>query len=115
MRLTELEPALVRREVRDGQVYHVPVASVADAQGVQFLCPACFVANGCAVGTHMVLCWSRSRGIPDDAQPGPGRWRVDGTSLADLTLNADPPQEQRSVLLQGGCGAHFHVTDGEVG
>lgn len=80
-------------------------AAIADAQGVMFDCPKC--------GAHSVLCWSRSRGVPDDVQPGPGRWRLVGTSLDDLTLDAEPGKS-RSVRLTGACGWHGFVTDGEA-
>lgn len=111
MRLLDLNPEFVRLA---GQGFQ-RVAALSEAQGVRFLCPRCFLANDGSVGTHSILCWSRSRGVADDVMPGPGRWRLDGTSLEDLTLNADPPSTQRSVELTGeGCRAHFNVTDGEV-
>jgi hypothetical protein len=139
MRLTELEPQFLVREVtpnvaneivndpavgsasgfhtelRD-RVSHRYVNSIAEAQGVMFLCPKCFAANGGRVGTHIVICWSRSRGVPDDAQPGPGRWTLEGTGYADLTLNGDAVGGggARSVLLLGGCAWHGFITKGEV-
>lgn len=131
MRLTELEPQFVRYEVRthpdprdvDSPVIRQPgdqyvvfpyVDTLEQAQGVDFLCPLCFVANGGPVGTHHVLCWSRSRGVPDDGKPGPGRWLMVGTGYHDLTLEAEPGQS-RSVLLTGsGCGWHGFITNGEV-
>ncbi len=112
--LADLEPALIRREVRDGSVYHVTVHKWRNAQGVRFLCPLCFEANGGAVGTHQVVCWSRSRGVPEDATPGPGRWSLDGGSLANLTLNGDPPGTARSVQLLGGCDWHGFITNGRA-
>lgn len=141
MRLTELKPCWYRYEprltevqvLRDGidslrgnftdadfetrvepRAVHIRVETIAEAQGVRFLCPKCFAANGGSVGTHGVLCWSRSRGVPDDARPGPGRWKLDGTSFEDLTLNADPPSWARSVALAGGCAWHGHVTNGDA-
>lgn len=90
------------------------VASLAEAQGVRFLCPKCFATNGGARGTHSVVCWSRSRGVPEDESPGPGRWKLDGSGLDDLTLNGDAPGGggARSVLLNGGCGWHGFVNAG---
>lgn len=105
MRLAELEPQFVVREVREDGVYHVRTDALAQAQGVRFLCPKCFAANGGAVGTHMVLCWAP--GVPADAEPGPGRWPMTGTSLEDLTLTP-------SIQLNGGCAWHGFVRDGEV-
>jgi hypothetical protein len=139
MKLIELDPHFLRRvvtpnwpteivndpavgsasgshtELREQVVMH-PVDSIAEAQGIQFLCPKCFAANGGPVGTHLVVCWSRSRGTPEDARPGPGRWSISGTSLDDLTLNGDAVGGggNRSVLLIGGCAWHGFITGGEV-
>lgn len=141
MKLAELDPRFVRREVRieayeragptcdyrnpahihtpacwemftGPRVYLPFVDRIEDAQGVDFLCPKCFVANVGPIGTHRVLCWSRSRGIPDDAEPGPGRWLLVGSGIADLTLNGDGGS--RSVALTSGCHWHGFVTAGEV-
>ena len=88
MRLTDLEPQFLRYEVRDEEgeyrlpdgstvrevrphVYLPYVDDIAQAQGITFLCPVCFAKNGGNVGTHGVICWSRSRGVPDSASPGP--------------------------------------------
>lgn len=90
------------------------VPTLAEAHGVLFLCPKCFAEKGGAVGTHSVICWSRSAGTPDDIEPLPGRWTMVGTGIADLTLNGDPPGGARSVLLGGGCGWHGHVTNGDA-
>ena len=80
------------------------VETLAEAQGVQFLCPKCFATNGGPRGTHSVVCWSRSRGVSEEEVPGPGRWTLEGTGLDDLTLNGDAigGGGARSVLLNGG-------------
>jgi hypothetical protein len=88
------------------------VKTIAEASGIVFLCPKCFEANGGPVGTHVVVCWSRSRGVPDSAVPGPGRWLLRGTTFEDLTLDGDGGS--RSVLLTSGCCWHGFVTNGEV-
>lgn len=139
MKLSELEPRFLRYEehldtweVVDRQPgpgedcssvpHHIVTAmrafwpfveKIDDAQGIEFLCPKCFAANGGPVGTHAVVCWSRSRGVPDKAEPAPGRWLMRGTGFDDLTLDAEPGQT-RSVLLLGGCAWHGFVTNGEV-
>lgn len=111
-KLRDLDAKLLRY---DGNGVSRKVESLEDAQGVRFGCPKCFAANGgTMVGTHQVICWSRSRGITEDVEPGPGRWKIDGTSLDDLTLNADPPSSQRSVQLNGGCSWHGFVTNGDA-
>ncbi len=115
IRLADLEPSFRRYEERNGHIYHVKVDNIDEAHGVQFLCPKCFQANGGSIGTHAVLCWSRSKGVPEHAEPGPGRWRLEGTCLADLTLGIDDGCKSCSVKLTGdGCGWHGHVTNGEV-
>jgi hypothetical protein len=119
LKLTDLDAQFLRYEHRaDGHTYHHHVDTLAEAHGVMFLCPLCFKANGGPIGTHSVLCWSRSAGTPELAQPGPGRWQMVGTGLHDLTLNGDmagtPGQGARSVQLTGGCGWHGFVTNGEA-
>lgn len=87
-----------------------PVDMVAEADGVFFLCPKCFAANGNSnVGTHGVRCWFK--GVPDSYVPGPGRWNPQGTSIDDLSL---VPPGMCSVQLNGGCNAHFNVTNGQI-
>lgn len=139
MRLVDLEPQFLRYEERldtwtavdrqplpgeslssiphhqvTGMRAYWPYAQgIDDAQGIEFLCPKCFQANGGTGGTHAVVCWSRSRGVPDAAQPGPGRWQLVGTGYHDLTLEAEPGQS-RSVALIGGCTWHGFVTNGEA-
>jgi hypothetical protein len=91
------------------------VASIDEAHGVVFLCPKCFTANGGKVGTHSVICWSRSRGAPDDIEPLPGRWAMNGTGIDDLTLDADVGGNgARSVLLLGGCSWHGFINSGHA-
>lgn len=113
MRFTDLAPAFIRLTDPDGRSWEI-VDSIAEAQGVEFKCPKCYAANGGPAGTHMVVCWSRSRGVPDHVSPGPGRWTLEGSGLADLTLGAEPNQT-RSVWLTGpGCGWHGYITGGEA-
>lgn len=124
MRLILLEPQFIRHEVRrktqrfrqaDGQEYdktgdvecHIYVETVAEAQGIIFLCPKCYAENKGPEGTHSVLCWFKDRGVPLTAEPGPARWTVSGNSYDDLTLSP-------SVLIVGGCAWHGFVTAGAV-
>lgn len=90
------------------------VRLLAKAQGLIFLCPKCFAANGGSRGTHSVLCWFRNRGVPDSTFPTPGRWTPMGTGLDDLTFVPGDPPCAYSVLLTGGCGWHGFVTNGRA-
>lgn len=135
--LSELEPKFIRVEVKEEEftrlkagvdplnwtdadtekvtgprIHHVPVMSLAEAHGVMFLCPKCFMENGGRVGTHGVIVGFRDR----DAPPGSlsinssgqdSRWAASGSGINDLTL--DP-----SILLSGGCGWHGFVRNGRV-
>lgn len=111
MRLTEIKLEFVTAGA--GGSFSV-VETLGEAMGIMFLCPRCFLAKGGPVGTHRVVCWSRSRGVPDDVHPLPGRWRIEGAGLDDLTLNAEPPETRRSVQLTGGCNAHFTIDNGTI-
>lgn len=113
MRLTELEPKFIRYEGRNIK-HHLP--STTGAQGVMFLCPACFVKNKGAVGTHLIEVSFADRGVTDDQgsvnrEGKPSRWSVSGTSYDNLTLTP-------SILIDpaGECcpGWHGFVTSGEV-
>lgn len=81
-----------------------------DADGVMFLCPKCFAANGGSVGTHRVICWFVGK-VPDDVDPKPGRWVPEGTGLDDLTFVGPAAA---SVLLTSGCGWHGFVSRGSA-
>lgn len=95
IKLTDLE-ATFMKITETGRSYREGV-TLEEAQGVRFLCPVCFEANGGPTGTHSVLCWFRGRGVPADEAPEPGRWAVMGTGLEDLSLRP-------SIHLRGGCG-----------
>jgi hypothetical protein len=121
VRLTDLDPQFVKRELRvcDGHdcsvvaphpmehEYYCP-SDLPSADGISFICPKCFAVNGGPIGVHSVLCW-RPR-VAAGISPGPGRWEFLGTGYEDLTLVAG----SSSVKLTGGCGAHFHVTSGAI-
>ena len=100
-------------EKRTGPSQHIlTVETLAEAQGVEFLCPKCFAENGGPVGTHWCSVSFEGRGVADDqgthdAQGQPVRWQVSGTDLSDLTT-------QPSILIVGGCAWHGFITNGEA-
>jgi hypothetical protein len=87
--------------------------SLAEADGIMFLCPKCYAANGSSRGTHRVLCWFRGK-VPDTLDPKPGRWTPSGTGLSDLTFIPGAPPMAVSVLLTSGCGWHGHIVNGDA-
>lgn len=105
MKLNELEPRLINNENRS-----VVPASLSEADGIIFLCPVCFVKNNGNVGTHSIVCWFTGK-VPDTLTPGPGRWNPKGTGFDDLTFVGPGAT---SVLLNGGCNAHFLVENGQI-
>lgn len=104
MKLTDLEPEWTKW-ISDKESRRVN--TMAEADGLWFLCPVCIEANNGPIGTHMVLCWQPQ--VPLTTSPAPGRWTMTGTSFEDLTLHP-------SVHLagKGGCGWHGFVKNGEV-
>lgn len=105
MRLSLLEARFIKY-LSDRE--YLRVDTIAEATGVQFLCPKCFQANKGPIGTHMVICWDPS--VPQSMGPRPGRWKLVGTSLEDLTLIAG----SSSILLSGPCAWHGYVTRGDA-
>jgi hypothetical protein len=105
VKLTDLEPEFLKRTSDNSSMR---VDSILDADGVFFLCPVCFKANGGNIGTHACICW-RPR-VPLNIDPKPGRWEFEGTRLNDLTLVAG----SSSILLTSGCKAHFFIRNGEI-
>lgn len=136
MKLTDLEPEFIRWEdrvettrvvppeyvndtaawraagsptvERTGPVTYSPKAeTLADAQGVEFLCPKC--ANG-----HHIAVAFAGRGALDhhgsrDSGGRPTRWQVSGTGLGDLTLSPSVD----CTASDPNCW-HGFVTNGEI-
>lgn len=106
MKLAELEPQFLK--IKDERTY-LHVDNIKEADGIDFLCPVCFVANGNSnKGTHHIMCWQLH--VPQTHYPIPGRWNFLGTCFTDLTLQ----NGSSSVLLTGGCRAHFFIKNGEI-
>ena len=94
-KLTDLDATFVCHTMNGG---FAEVKTLAEANGVMFDCPKC--------GRHSVLCWDRT--IPQPITPGPGRWDMTGTGIADLTLSP-------SVNLEPhGCQWHGWVRNGDA-
>lgn len=93
------------------------VETVADADHIMFLCPACFAKNNGSIGTHSVMATFAGRSVPDEAgthdhEGKPSRWNVSGASLDDLVLTP-------SILLDASRkveeGCHWHGFVGSSG
>jgi len=123
MKLTDLYPQFItygERTITEDDLNPTPyqqkfmthVDLLAEAQGLQFGCPKCFEKNGGMIGTHLIDVTFRDRGVSDNlgshnTEGAPSRWAVSGTGYADLTI-------QPSVLVQGACGWHGFITNGEI-
>jgi hypothetical protein len=113
MKLTDLEATFLKIQSISPQTIFRMTNSLAEAQGIQFLCPKCFAANGGKVGTHAVVCWFNGRGVPDDLDPKPGRWNPSGTGYDDLTF-VGPGATSVLLTNPNGCGWHGFVTNGNA-
>lgn len=107
MRLADLDATFLKRNPDGSSQTGV---SLAEADGIMFLCPKCFADNTGKVGTHSVICWFVGK-VPDDVSPKPGRWNPSGTGIDDLTF---VPPGAVSVLLTAGCGWHGFVKNGDA-
>src|SRR5271165_3088764 len=54
LRLVELEPTFLSVVSPGHWQQHDEIAK---ADGVEFLCPVCWIINNGSVGTHAVICW----------------------------------------------------------
>lgn len=100
------------KTVEGPREYSVVVETLADAQGIRFLCPLCFAKNNGMVGTHEIEVTFEGRGATDkqgshNKSGAAVRWNVQGTGLDDLTLRP-------SILSEGECGYHGYVTGGSA-
>jgi hypothetical protein len=107
MRLLELEPRFLKITAPDE--WDTKDIGIAEADGIIFLCPVCFVTNNGNVGTHSIICWKPH--VPLERSPGPGRWNFLGTGFEDITLQAG---SSSIFLTTADCKAHFHITNGEI-
>jgi hypothetical protein len=112
MRLTDLDPRFV---FLDGMKIGKR-DSIHDSNGIRFLCPKCFQANGGPRGTHLVICPS-TQATPESWE-APARWGMVGTDFDDLTLTPSVHLQTHCAgctCVEGQlCGWHGFVTNGEV-
>jgi hypothetical protein len=121
MKLTELEPQFMTYETRpypsvDAGNYLHHVGTLVEAQGVQFLCPVCFVKNSGPIGTHVIEVSFAGRGVQDNQgshnrEGQPSRWNATGTGYSDLTTT---PSILIDPALPSCAGWHGYITNGEV-
>ena len=116
MKLVQLEPQFVQyfEDETGNHLRHAP--DLGHAQGIQFLCPSCFVRNGGAVGTHLIEASFTGTGVLDhqgshNRKGEPSRWTASGSMYVDLTLR---PSIQIDAAKPACDGWHGFVTKGDV-
>ena len=109
MRLVpDLEGRFLKHEISDGKEGLLQVDTLAEADGVWFLCPKCFAENHGPVGTHMHMIGFAGRCPPGSYTKGSAgedtRWQVAdcSTCMEDLVLTP-------SIQAIGGCNWHGFV------
>ncbi len=107
MKLTELEPILLKR-INDKT--HQTVGVLSDADGIMFLCPKCFAANKGRGGTHNIICWFNGR-VLTPMNPLTKQWNPSGSNWK--AFGFDPSGEQ-GIKVNGGCGWQGFIENGEV-
>lgn len=108
MKLTELDPQFHRYQTVDGREHIIPVATLAEAQGIQFDCPRC------QPYPHGLMVTFEGRGALDHqgshgSKGQPTRWSVSGSGFDDLTLTPSI-----DATAGGGCTFHGFITNGQV-
>jgi len=83
---------------------------LADAHGMDFLCPKCFKAKG-AEGSHSITLWFSKLGERSVKLQGHPGWNPEGVDLSDITF---VPPGAISVLLKLGCKWHGFIRDGRA-
>jgi hypothetical protein len=82
------------------------VEPLGEADGISFLCPKCFAANGGPVNTHSLHVYFAGRNCPDrigkNKKGETVRWVFSGIGLDDLVLSP-------SILVEVGCEWHGYI------
>lgn len=80
---------------------YTPVATLAEADGIYFLCPKCFPTD-----RHQVRVGFAGKAVPGsygyNKKGEPVLWQMSGTGIDDLVLTP-------SIQLEGGCNWHGFV------
>jgi hypothetical protein len=111
VKLRDLEAEFLKLTDPTGKSFS-RVETLAEADGLLFVCPKCFAEHGQRAGTHSIICWFVGK-VPDDVSPKPGRWTPQGTGIDDLSF-VPSAGLSHSVLLTSGCNWHGFVTNGEA-
>ena len=108
MRLADLRPAWL---VAADTTFRHDFARQRPAQviGLHHLCPKCWMTNGGETGTHGIHFLTPD--APATMRPLPGRWVLEGDDFGELTAIGATSD---SILVEGGCEAHYFLKDGEV-
>jgi hypothetical protein len=87
------------------------VDTLGDSDGLQFLCPCCYIHNSGPIGTHRIAVYFAARGAPPhiglNSEGKTTRWEVMGNDFLDLTLSP-------SIHVKKGCGWHGWIEHGVV-
>jgi hypothetical protein len=93
------------------RTFFTPVATVAEAHGICFLCPKSFEKNGGPQGTHSVYIFFT--GSPHAGRNTAGqevRWQViGGSSVDDLQLSPSILEQDEHAPAEWRCGWHGFI------
>jgi hypothetical protein len=99
------------KKVTGPREYKNFLPSISGAEGIIFLCPKCFIEKNGKVGVHSCEVTFKGQ-VADEVgthnkEGNPVRWDVSGDKMENLTINP-------SILLDGGCGWHGWIKDGQI-
>ena len=121
MTLRELEAEFIRYDRSpEGREVYTYIESLAEAQGIVFLCPLCFGKNNGPVGTHSVVISFDGKGVPEDqgshnSSGQPFRWSIiGGTGLDDLQLSPSIHLDTSTCKWHGFVGNSSGVPPGHA-
>ena len=90
-----------------------PVATLAEAHGIRFLCPKSYAKNGGKVGTHSVRVYFTGSPVPPtigcNKEGQAVRWAASGSSLDDLVLTPSIQEQDDEAPEEWRCMWHGFV------